>query len=106
MILPAFSLVVLLCISLLGGIVISLSLFLVRRQIQAGIGWGSGIAVGVLAPACPSCAIGLASLLGLSGFFAVLPFKGRELGILGIGILLGSLFYLSNKISTKTCDIK
>ena len=94
-------------ISLLSGLVFSLSLFLLRRQItySAGIGL-TGIITSVLTPACSSCALGLAGVLGLSGFLSVLPFKGMELGVLGILLLGSSLVYLSGKISTAVCDIQ
>lgn len=101
------SLVFLILISLLSGIVFSLSIFLLRRQItySAGIGL-SGIITSILTPACSSCALGLAGVLGISGVLSLLPFKGLELGILGIVLLGMSIMYLSGKISTKVCDVK
>lgn len=101
------SLAFLILISLLSGIVFSLSLFLLRRQItySAGIGL-SGIITGILTPACSSCALGLAGILGVSGILSLLPFKGLELGVLGIILLAASLVYLSGKISKKVCEAK
>ncbi|MDP3697990.1 MAG: hypothetical protein Q8R47_00230 [Nanoarchaeota archaeon] len=94
-------------ISVLSGIVFSLSLFLVKRQISYGAGIGlSGIIASVLTPACSSCALGLAGILGMSSFLSVLPFRGMELGVLGIILLGASLVYLSGKIATKVCDVK
>ena len=101
------SFVFLLIISLLSGVVFSLSIFLVKRQISYGAGIGfSGIIASVLTPACSSCAPGLAGVLGIGGFLGVLPFKGMELGVLGIVLLSVSLMYLSGKIVTKTCEVK
>tara|TARA_Y100000310_G_scaffold89923_1_gene87061 strand:- start:22636 stop:23124 length:489 start_codon:yes stop_codon:yes gene_type:complete len=92
--------------SILAGIIIAMSIFLIRRQIKGGMITGSsGIIVGLIAPACPSCALGLLSVIGLSGLVAVLPFKGLELGFLGVILLLASIIYLSNKINTKVCKI-
>ncbi|NQV92015.1 hypothetical protein HQ489_06085 [Candidatus Woesearchaeota archaeon] len=100
------SFILLIVMSLLSGIVFSMSIFLVKRQITSNIGASSStLLVSLIAPACPSCAIGLLSTLGFGSFLAVLPFKGLELGVFGV-ILLGiSVVYLSNKIVTKTCDI-
>ena len=103
----AVSFVFLIIISLLSGIVFSLSIFLFKRQISYSAGVGvTGIVSSILAPACSSCALGLAGILGISGFLSVLPFKGLELGVLGIILLGVSLVYLSGKIATKRCDVK
>lgn len=100
------SLAFLITISLLSGILFSFSLFLLARQITYSAGVGlSGIITSILTPACSSCALGLAGLLGMGGFLSVLPFKGLELGILGIVLLLLSLVYLSRKISANSCRL-
>jgi len=100
------SLVFLVIISILAGIVISMGIFLIRRQIKGNVGVSSAsVLVSIVAPACPSCAIGLLSILGLGGFLAVLPFKGLELGVLGVVVLIFSTVYLSGKIVTNTCTI-
>ncbi len=103
----AISFLFLIVISMLSGIVFSLSLFLLKRQItySAGIGL-SGIITSILTPACSSCALGLAGILGISGFLSVLPFKGLELGVLGILILVASVTYLSQKINITACENK
>ena len=94
-------------VAVLAGIVLAFSIFLVTRQIKSGIAAGaSGIIVGLLAPSCPACAIGILSVVGLGGFLSVLPFKGQELGVIGVLILVGSMFFLSNKIATKVCKLK
>ncbi len=100
------SFVFLLIISLLSGIVFSLSLFLVKRQVSYSAGLGfTGIISSILAPACSSCALGLAGIFGISGFLSVLPLKGLELGAIGILLLGISLVYLSGKIVTKMCKL-
>jgi len=101
------SFVFLIIISMLSGIVFSLSLFLLKRQIaySAGIGL-SGIITSVLTPACSSCALGLAGILGIGGFLSVLPFKGLEFGVLGISLLVASVAYLSKKINITICENK
>lgn len=93
--------------SLLGGIVIALSIFLIRRQLamQASLGAPS-ILIAILAPACPSCALGLLGLFGISGVLAFLPLQGFEFAILGIILLLLSVGYLSTKIVSVVCEVK
>ena len=94
-------------LSLLGGMVLAMSIFLIRRQwtMSASVGL-PGIIIAILAPACPSCALGLLSTLGVGGILAFLPFGGTEFGILGVVILIMSIGYLSRKIVTKTCELK
>jgi plastocyanin len=92
--------------SILAGIVVAMTIYLVKRQIKGNLkASSSSILVSLIAPACPSCAIGLLSVLGFGGFLAVLPFKGLELGFIGLGLLGVSTVYLSNKITTKTSNI-
>ena len=97
------SIVVLSVISVLSGVVITMILFVVRRQIKTSLGAGSGVVLSFLLPGCSSCGIGILSLLGFSGFFSILPFKGLEFGIFGIIILLLSMVYLANKINAQIC---
>ena len=101
-----FSIMLLFLMSLLAGIVIAMTFFLLKRQVRGNFKMSSSsVLVSLIAPACSSCAIGLLSVLGLGGFLAVLPFKGIEIGFVGIGVLGASTIYLSNKITTKTCSI-
>ncbi|HLD80309.1 MAG TPA: hypothetical protein VJA18_07150 [Candidatus Nanoarchaeia archaeon] len=94
-------------VSALSGIVFSLSLFLVRRQLSYSAGIGvSGIIASVLTPACSSCALGLAGILGIGSFLSVLPFKGLEFGFLGVILLGVSLVFLSRKIVSDVCEVR
>lgn len=105
--LPPYAIITLVLVSVLGGIVVAFSAFTIRRQLALGISTSfTGIIIAVFAPACPACALSLLSIVGLGGFLAVLPFKGIELGILGIVILLSSLIYLSKKINATVCEVK
>jgi len=98
------SIALLIIMSVLAGVVTAMTMFLVKRQVKGSLkASSSSILVSLIAPACPSCAIGLLSVLGFGGFLAVLPFKGLELGFLGIGLLMVSTVYLSNKITKKCC---
>lgn len=105
--LPLYAIISLIFNSLLGGAVMAFSIFIIRRQAALGISTSiTGIIVSIFAPACPACALSLLGILGLSGFLVLLPFKGIELGILGIVILVGSLVFLSKKINTAVCEVK
>jgi len=93
--------------SISAGILLSMAVYIIRRQISGSVGMGSSsIAMSVIAPACPSCAIGLVSTLGFGSFFAFLPFRGLELGVFAVIIIAVSIVYMSGKIVTKTCAIK
>ena len=86
--LATYSIVFLIIISILTSILISMSIYLVKRQVNSSMYMGgSGIIMSIIAPACSSCALGILGLLGLGGFITVLPFKGAELGILGIVVV-------------------
>ena len=67
----------------------------------------TGIFLGVLAPGCAACGIGLLSLFGFSAaILTLLPFGGLELSILSIGILGFSVFKLSKDIKKGiVCEI-
>ncbi len=99
-------LVLLTTISLLGGIVIALSIYTIKRQIKSDAKMGtSAIILSILIPACPSCAVGVVGILGIGGLITALPFKGLELGALTIILLLISTVYLTKKVATTQCKI-
>ncbi len=99
-----YSLVLLSLTSVLAGIVMTMIFFLLQRQISGSIGLSlPGMFLSIIAPACPSCALGLLGILGLGGLLTILPFKGLELGFLGILLLSISLVHLVNKINATVC---
>ncbi len=90
-----------------GGILLAMSIFLIKRQITTGLYAGSGgLITSLLAPACPSCALGAVGILGIGGFLSFLPFRGLELGVLGIVIIVLTINYMAKKIMTNVCEIK
>ncbi len=102
------SLIVLIIVALLTGIMISMLSFKITNLRSAKHGTVSivGAILGVSLPGCASCGIGLLSLLGLGSLAAYLPFKGLELGVLSIGLLLFSIYKISNDITQcKTCQV-
>lgn len=58
----------------------------------------------VLVSGCPACSITLASYLGLASFFALLPYNGLELKILGTVVLIWSVY--TNIKDLTTCKRK
>ncbi len=101
---PFSGLFSLLLMSLLGGIVFSLFIYLIKRQLEWDNSTGIvGMFVAIFLPACSSCALGLFGLLSIGSFLTYLPFKGQEIGFIGIIIIFGSILYLCQKIAAKTC---
>ncbi|PIN73568.1 hypothetical protein COV20_05080 [Candidatus Woesearchaeota archaeon CG10_big_fil_rev_8_21_14_0_10_45_16] len=101
---PLLSYLYLSTVSILTGITLSLAIYQIRRQIKQAAGAGMvAIIMGVIAPGCSSCALGLIGFLGLSSIIGYLPFKGLEIGVLGITLLGVSIIYLCKKITTKSC---
>tara|TARA_Y100000310_G_C20612444_1_gene778749 strand:- start:550 stop:1059 length:510 start_codon:yes stop_codon:yes gene_type:complete len=99
--------IVLLIISIIGGVVLTFSAYVIKRQISSGLAAGSGsLIVAILAPACPSCALGIFGILGIGGITSFLPFQGLELSLLGLVLMVVALFYLAKKVNTKVCKAK
>jgi len=64
-----------------------------------------GLFIGVLAPGCAACGIGLLSLLGLSAaFLTFLPYDGLELSIFAVGIMAIVIFKMSDNLTI--CKIR
>tara|TARA_Y100000310_G_scaffold343027_1_gene448807 strand:+ start:4416 stop:4982 length:567 start_codon:yes stop_codon:yes gene_type:complete len=106
-----FSFITLVIISVLFGTVVSLMAFRINinRSLRSSINKSgtAGMMVGATAPACASCSIGLLSFIGLAGVLSYLPFKGKELGILSIGLLSYSILNLGNGLHKPgLCQIK
>ncbi|MEK6843867.1 MAG: hypothetical protein AABX83_00415 [Nanoarchaeota archaeon] len=95
------SFISLVAISILLGILSSLIFYRINILKQA-MGKSSFLAtlgtfLGIFAPGCAACGLGLASTLGLSAvFLAFLPLKGLELSFLAIIILTIAIFKTSN----------
>jgi len=53
---------------------------------------------GAFGAACAACNTSLIALLGVSGGLAIFPFRGLELSLLALVILLFSLYYTSKSI--------
>jgi hypothetical protein len=86
--------------ALLTGMLLSLLIYrsklLPKENGQGGIA-SFAVFLGILAPGCVSCGIGLAATLGLGAALVTLPFKGLELAVLAIILLI----YAINKTTTR-----
>jgi len=91
-----------LIIALLFGFYVSLLIF--KRDIAKISNKGNkaasgvGAATGIIASGCPSCGTPLLGLVGLPLGLSALPFKGLELKILSIGLLILSIYLICNSI--------
>lgn len=108
--LPKHSIITLIIISILTGMAIALIAFKVNTKRKFAVKGKkraiAGVVFGLLAPACVPCGIGLGSLIGLGGAIAYLPFKGIELGVLAIALLVYSVHTISYSMSEcKECRI-
>lgn len=90
-------------VAVLAGVNISLTVFRVRRAgvlVERRTFLGLlGVFGGSLGAACAACQTALIGLILGSGGLALFPFKGLEISILAIVILLVSLFYTSKSLA-------
>lgn len=97
---------ILIIVSILAGILVSLLVYKMKRSMELNKSYGvagGGIFLGVLAPACTSCGLGLLALFGYGGLLAFLPFRGLELGVIAVVLLGVGIVSVSNGIAEKTC---
>ena len=102
----------LILISILFGILFSLILYKVKiiksEDKKIGIIASIGIFIGVLAPGCAACGVGLLAVFGISAaILSLLPFAGLEISILAIIILTYSINKILEKIKNgNACPIR
>ena len=94
-------------IALLFGVNLAMTIYFLRRKIsevrQSGVVTGFiGLTSGVLGVGCAACGSLLLtsglSLVGASGILAFLPLAGGEFGILGVILLLASIYLIAKQI--------
>ena len=105
--LPVHSIMLLFISSILAGIFIALATYHMKctHKIKKYYATGSsGLLLGIIAPSCTACGIGLAAILGLTGVISTLPFDGLEISYAGILLLTWAIFSISKKITRKTCS--
>jgi hypothetical protein len=103
-------------IAVLFGIYISMLIYFIKNRVrdisQGGVATGTlGIISGMLGVGCAACgAFLLTSLLstfGIAGIISYLPFDGGEFGIIGVVLLVVSIYLTAKKImSPQVCIIK
>lgn len=98
-----YSLTTLLIISVLFGIFFSLILFKTicySEKKHPGLLGSLGIFLGVLAPGCAACGLGIFSVLGISAAaITFLPYDGLEISFLAIAILVYAVFVFARDLT-------
>jgi len=107
------SFISLIIISILFGLLFGLILYktsMIKSATTKSFGFlgTTGIFLGILAPGCAACGIGLLSVLGFgTAAITFLPFAGLELSFLSIGIISFLVFKTTKDISKGIiCEIK
>jgi len=96
---------------LLTAILFGINVELVLRKIKFLASYGNlHVTIGtglitIAATGCASCGLSIASIVGLGGALALLPFHGLELYVVSIIVLTLSLFYNLQTL-VKVCKIK
>lgn len=96
----------LIAISVLFGLNVSLvmsKLAAIKKGGRMSVVFGTGF-ISIISAGCASCGLSAASLLGLGGAFAFLPFHGVEFYVLSLFILLASL-YINLGAFAKACKL-
>jgi len=99
-------------ISLLTGVLLSLIVFKAKNMdssnlTKANLISSIGVFLGALVPGCAACGVGIISFLGLTSALFYLPFKGTEISIAAILIILFAIYHTTirllecNKIKLK-----
>ena len=101
----SLALVTLLLSSFFAGVFISLLVYHVKilKKMNNSVSGSGGFLLVMLSPACPSCGVGLISVMGFGGMFAGLPLGGFEISFAGILLLIVAIASISIKISQKVC---
>jgi len=100
------SLVLTLLVAIMTGVY--LSLFIFRKDLSRkdktkggkkdGVAGAFGGGVNLVASGCPTCGVPLLGLIGIPSALMVLPYKGLELKLLSVIILIISIHYISLSI--------
>lgn len=96
---------VLILISILTGLNLTLAFKRMRALSGSRLTLMGGSFLGVLGAGCVSCGLPVVSFLGLTGAVAYLPFRGKEISFLALGLLIFSLYMFLRK-EKKVCEVK
>ncbi|MBI5804162.1 hypothetical protein HY450_02870 [Candidatus Pacearchaeota archaeon] len=108
--LSSYSAVFVIILSFLIGILISILIYRYKtfrtlENKKLGLFGSVGIFLGIVAPGCAACGVGLVSLLGLSSALVILPFKGSEVVTLATILIILSIINLSGKLYKPQCRL-
>tara|TARA_B100000508_G_C11462412_1_gene279859 strand:+ start:2732 stop:3283 length:552 start_codon:yes stop_codon:yes gene_type:complete len=104
-------------IAVLFGVNISLLAYYISRMRGGVRGVGStsaagigGLVSGIFGIGCAACGTfiltSVLALFGATGFLAILPLGGEEFGLIGVGLLVYSIYLLAKKINDPlVCEI-
>ena len=101
----------LIILSLLFGFLISLITYKTKMlknfSGETGFLTSAGIFLGMVAPGCSACGVGFLSVIGISGAaIAFLPWRGFELFLIAIILMLFSIYKISSQIDKGiVCEI-
>jgi hypothetical protein len=92
--------------SLLAGINLSLAYTYIQMRgkliVASGLYSGFGLIFAFLGIGCAACGTAMLSVIvsffGLSSFINVLPYQGEEIGYIGLMLLAGATYTLSQKV--------
>ena len=104
-----YSAISLFLICILFGLFVTLNKYKSNQIIkQKGTIFGTiGVFLGLIAPGCAACGVGLASAIGLAGILVYLPFKGFEVSIIAIILLVWANLKVSKSLlMLNICSVK
>ncbi len=106
-----FSLWSIIVLSILVGTFVSLltyrySIVKYPQVKQLGLLGGAGMFLGVVAPGCAACGLGILGFLGFSSILVALPFRGNEIIVIAMVLLVISIFTLSARLYKPLCSLK
>ena len=98
-------------LSLLIGMMISLLFYRFdkvdkKSRESVGVLGSVGIFLGVAAPGCVACGIGVLTFIGLGSALAALPFGGHEIIFVAILLVGYSVVNISRKLYNPVCELK
>lgn len=96
----AITLVLFILISLLFGVFISLLVYKIKASSKGKkslniIGGSGGLIAGIFGAGCPMCGSAVFALFGAPLALFFMPFKGLELRVLSIILMLASIYFVS-----------
>ncbi len=109
---PAYFFVSLVILSLMFGMLFSLISYKTKMiksvSGKVGILVTLGIFLGILAPGCPACSVGILSVMGIGATaLSFLPFGGLSVLVLSMAIMSFSIYKISKDINKGIlCEVK